>query len=321
MSDENDNGERPVLRAFSDGYHLQMQPDLFAQSLELARLSIELARLVRIKEKQDPRSAAAFLPEAVALVNEAALHAAYHPKIVSNEAMNKLSRRLNANRVPFDRLYGGKTIEASGGGFWTPGFKEAADPKGMNDAFRAHFQRMVGEGLKERVRVKDHPKMHSLRVWLAYELVKGRGSAAGAVSFLEGGHYGIRDADTEKHGIKFKVEMPGHYAIRAGVLEEAVAKIGQGYGMQWARRVVNEWRDLVATKAAKEAMLDWKENGIPPSDLKAFAESQARRYKFRGNRRKKVETTKKGKDHPEAKKKQSAVRKSAERSRGKRESS
>ncbi len=299
MSEQNDDGERQILRAFSDPYHLQMQPDLFAQSLELARLSIDLARLARLKGGADTRSPAAFLPEAVALVNEAALHAAYHPKIVSDEAFARLERRLNSRCVPFERLYGREAIKAAGGGLWTSSFERNADPKGMNEAFRKHFIRMVGEGLKERVRVKGQAKPHSLRAWLAYELMIGRGDTAGAVSFLEA----------------------GHYAKRTGVLNEALAEIGRGNGFQWARRVVNAWRDLVAAKAAVEVRLQWEKNGIPRADLAAFAESQVRRYKSKGNGRKAVKVTKKGKDHSAATEKHGAGRKNAERSKVKGESS
>lgn len=251
--------ERSRLRGFSNA-HLQMSADLFSQSIELAKIAIELARLDRV-DKAQKRKPKAYLNEASELVNAAALHAAFHPDSEAKWSMKALSLMMGGSVIEFAEIVGSlakaRTVLLDDGRpFQFEGFRSE---RGFSKFIRRHFSRMI-----ESRCLQMHPgKTTSLKDGLIQSLIENPRSTAVGQELLETSDY--------KHF--------------AGLWPHAVSCAKSGKGKSWATTVFEEWVALAACETAKLAESDWRANGVRAVDLQSMAETRKLANRAKGRKK------------------------------------
>ena len=269
--------------------HANMSAEIFDQSVGLAHLAVDLARLA-LQRGDKNAEPLALLDSAAHLVNEAARHTGYTSKEAIADIWREREKARVNNNTKLSAIYGddSKDVEITmkNGSKFT--FGSFTSERGWNEFLEKHFRRVIPDKLKGEIRLNlanppsgtgpfgRNPRTRQLAIM-------------DAVSYIEATHY---------EGLEH-------------LIEQAVKDNESRGREEWPKAVLESWVQHQAKWSAGFWTRYWKEQGLSASTLRDLAETKriANKNKGRGKRRKdgEVEGTTNG--EPKKVKKQAGRRK------------
>lgn len=267
---------------------MSMNEGMFAQSVGLSHLAVDLARLAWQREKSN-REPFDFLNDAAHLVNEAAKLTGTDSAEALEAYMQRFKAKRQAKQIPLSALHGadatGLEVFMDDGSRFN--FTPFTTERGWKEFLEKHFRRVLPDWLKSEL--LEH-LTKNMNTQSADDAKQARESATqAAVDYL---------TTTRWEGME--------HLLKQAAMESASCK-----DVEWPEAVLMRWTELEANCCADFWSKDWEADGLNYATLQSLAETKrlGNKAKGSGKRQKAKPTEETGRTEATKVKKQGVARK------------
>lgn len=239
---------------------MQMNEEMFTQSVQLAHLAVDLSKLAwqRNGSNEEPL---AFLDYAAHLVNEASKLTGFSSEEAFDSMMQQNAEEREASQIPVSALYGNdageyEVIMEDGSKF---AFVRFTSERGWQDFLAKHFQRILPARLKNGI-LENLSKSLDSKTGGSRSL-RRESALKAAVEFIY---------STQWNGLEHLLELAAKENQKATV-------------KNWPHAVLKRWVEHQTQWSVENWPKTWKEQGLNYATLQSMAQTRRLANKAKGS--------------------------------------
>lgn len=239
---------------------MNMDAKMFAQSVGLSHLAVDLARLA-LQRGDTSREPVDFLNDAAHLVNEAAKHTGFISEEALDFMLKESAEQRKAEQTPISALHGPdatgvEVIMDDGSKFMLPPF---TSERGWKEFLEKHFRRRLPDNLKSGI---------------LENLLKSLDEKAGET---------VRQRRESALKAAVGIIYPTAWNGLEHLLEQAAAENQNETVKNWPKAVLERWVDLQTKWSAENWPRYWAADGLNYATLQSLAETKRLGNKAKGS--------------------------------------